>query len=81
MILSNIVLVLGIDLKKSGENKKEKEKKSKSYKKDKSRLCHESEGKTHGNEKHSPTKLIKQKFMTLGHSAKKLHPKSSELKV
>lgn len=50
---------------KKDHRSKEKKKKNK---KEKNKESDDSD-------KHSPSKLIKQKFMTLRHTAKKLHPK------
>lgn len=71
------ILFTGVQMVKS---EKKKEKKSKKGKKEKSKEC-KVDGKTYESDKHSPTKLIKEKFMTLRHSAKKLHSKGSELEV
>lgn len=49
-------------------------KKSKKSKKEKVKEHKEEDGKS-ADSKHSPSKVIKQKFMTLRHSAKKLSPK------
>lgn len=59
----------------SGGSDKEKHISKKEKKKNKKEKIKEQEDGKSVHEKHSPSNMIKQKFMTLRHSAKKLHTK------